>query len=74
MGNLGKNYIKASQHHDIISTTPDGRRVYEFHPWEKKLAWAETYIYEDVSIYDYLKRLKSDGEDPSAYKNIWYYY
>ncbi|MBT8339547.1 MAG: KamA family radical SAM protein [Desulfatitalea sp.] len=71
---LGKNYIKASQHHDIISILPDGRRVYEFHPWEKKLSLADTYIYHDVPIYDYLKRLKSDGEDVADYKSIWYYY
>jgi lysine 2,3-aminomutase len=71
---LGKNYLKASQHHDIVSITPDGRRVYEFHPWEKKLALANTYVYKDVSIYDYLKRLKSDGQDISAYRTIWYYY
>jgi lysine 2,3-aminomutase len=71
---LGKNYLKASQHHDIISITPDGRRVYEFHPWEEKLALANTYIYKDVPIYDYLKRLKSDGNDISAYRTIWYYY
>ncbi|HUV78187.1 MAG TPA: KamA family radical SAM protein [Desulfobacterales bacterium] len=71
---LGKNYLKASQNHDIISITPDGRRVYEFHPWEEKLALANTYLYKDVSIYDYLKRLKSDGQDISAYRTIWYYY
>jgi len=71
---LGKNYLKASQHHDIISITPDGRRVYEFHPWEKKLVLANTYVYKDVPIYDYLKRLKSDGQDTSAYRTIWYYY
>jgi lysine 2,3-aminomutase len=71
---LGKNYLKASQHHDIISITPDGRRIYEFHPWEKKLALANTYLYKDVPIYDYLKRLKSDGQDVSAYRTIWYYY
>jgi lysine 2,3-aminomutase len=71
---LGKNYLKASQHHDIISITPDGRRVYEFHPWEKKLALANTYLYKDVPIYDYLKRLKSDVQDISAYRTIWYYY
>jgi len=71
---LGKNYLKASQHHDIISITPDGRRVYEFHPWEKKLALAKTYLYKDVPIYDYLKRLKSDGQNISAYRTIWYYY
>ncbi len=71
---LGKNYLNAKQHHDVISILPDGRRVYEFHPWEKKLALADTYIYKDVSIYDYLKRLKSVGEKISDYKTIWYYY
>ncbi|MBU0698177.1 MAG: KamA family radical SAM protein, partial [Proteobacteria bacterium] len=71
---LGKNYLRASQHHDIISILPDGRRVYEFHPWEKKLSLADTYVYTDVSIYNYLKRLKAAGENPADYKTIWYYY
>ena len=71
---LGKNYLKASQHHELISILPDGRRVYEFHPWEKKLTLVDTYVYQDVPIYDYLKRLKSDGEDIGDYKTIWYYY
>lgn len=71
---LGKNYLRAIQHHDVISILPDGRRVYEFHPWEKKLAIADTYIYTDVSISGYLKRLKAIGEDLSDYKTIWYYY
>jgi lysine 2,3-aminomutase len=71
---LGKNYLRASQHHDIISILPDGKRVYEFHPWEKKLALAGTYVYQDVPIYDYLKRLKADGEDPADYRTMWYYY
>ena len=71
---LGKNYMRATQHHDIISILPDGRRVYEFHPWEKKLALADTYVYTDVSIYHYLKRLRQFGEDLSHYKTIWYYY
>ncbi len=71
---LGKNYLKASQHHDIISITPDGRCVYEFHPWEEKLSLTNTYLYKDVPIYDYLKRLKSDGQNISAYRTIWYYY
>ncbi|MBR9981087.1 MAG: KamA family radical SAM protein [Desulfatitalea sp.] len=70
---LGKNYLRASQHRDIISILPDGRRAYEFHPWEKKLALAGTYVYQDVPIYDYLKRLKADGEDPADYRSIWYY-
>ena len=71
---LGKNYLKASQHHDVISFLPDGQRVYEFHPWEKKLALADTYIYKDRSIYAFLRRLKADGEDMADYKTIWYYY
>ncbi|MGD9346012.1 MAG: KamA family radical SAM protein [Candidatus Aminicenantes bacterium] len=71
---LGKNYLRALQHHDIISILPDGRRVYEFHPWEKKLGLADTYVYTDVSIYDYLQKLKEIGENVSDYKTIWYYY
>jgi lysine 2,3-aminomutase len=71
---LGKNYLRALQHHDVISVLPDGRRVYEFHPWEKKLALADTYVYTDVSIYSYLQKLKNIGENVSDYKSIWYYY
>ena len=71
---LGKNYLRANQHHDVISILPDGRRVFEFHPWEKKLSLADTYVYTDVSIYDYLKRLKSIGENTAYYNTIWYYY
>ena len=71
---LGKNYLRANQHHDIISLLPDGRRMYEFHPWEKKLELADTYIYTDVPVYDYLKKLKAFGERRSNYKTIWYYY
>ncbi|GBC63037.1 KamA family radical SAM protein [Desulfonema ishimotonii] len=71
---LGKNYLRASQHHDVISLLPDGRRVYEFHPWEKKLALVDTYVYTDVSIYDYLRRLRAIGENTSDYRTIWYYY
>jgi lysine 2,3-aminomutase len=71
---LGKNYLDAFQHHNIISLLPDGRRVYEFHPWEKKLTLVETYIYTDVSIHDYLKRLRKAGEDSRNYRSIWYYY
>ncbi len=71
---LGKNYLRAWQNKDIISILPDGRRVYEFHPWEKKLSLMDTYVYTDVSIYSYLKRLKSDGEQMKDYETIWYYY
>jgi lysine 2,3-aminomutase len=71
---LGKNYLRASQHHDVISILPDGKRVFEFHPWEKKLSLMDTYIYTDVSIYDYLKKLKGIGEETRDYNTIWYYY
>jgi lysine 2,3-aminomutase len=71
---LGKNYLRALQHHDIISFLPDGRRVYEFHPWEKKLSLVDTYIYTDVSIHSYLKRLKAAGENLADYRGIWYYH
>ncbi|MBN2031012.1 KamA family radical SAM protein [bacterium] len=71
---LGKNYIKAQQHHSLLTILPDGRRVYEFHPWEKKLSLADTYIDTDVSIHDFLTELKKRGENPEDYKTIWYYY
>ena len=71
---LGKNYLRAGQHHDVISILPDGRRVYEFHPWEKKLELVDTYIHTDVSIYKYLKRLREVGGKRQDYKTIWYYY
>jgi lysine 2,3-aminomutase len=71
---LGKNYVRALQHHSMLTILPDGRRMYEFHPWEKNLSLANTYLDVDVSIYDYLNRLKKMGEDPDDYKSIWYYY
>ena len=71
---LGKNYLKAAQHHDIIAILPDGRRVYEFHPWEKKLSLVDTYVYTDVSIRQYLQRLRASGEHTADYRSIWYYY
>ncbi len=71
---LGKNYLRAIQHHSLLSILPDGRRVYEFHPWEKNLSMADTYIDTDVSIHEYLKRIKKRGENIEDYKSIWYYY
>ncbi|MEW5733798.1 MAG: KamA family radical SAM protein [Thermodesulfobacteriota bacterium] len=71
---LGKNNLMATQHHDVISILPDGRRVYEFHPWEKKLSLVDTYVYTDVGIYEYLQRLRESGENPWNYRTIWYYY
>jgi lysine 2,3-aminomutase len=71
---LGKNDLRSWQHHSIISILPDGRRVYEFHPWEKKISLAETFVTQDVPIYDYLNELERRGEDPKEYESIWYYF
>ncbi len=71
---LGKNYLRAQQHHRLLGILPNGKRVYEFHPWEKNLSLADTYVDEDVSIHDYLQELKGRGENPEDYKTIWYYY
>lgn len=71
---LGKNYIRAGQHHSFLTVLPNGRRIYEFHPWEKNMALVNTYIDTDVSIYEYFKELKRRGESLTDYKSIWYYY
>lgn len=71
---LGKNYLKAVQHHEVIMIRPDGRRVYEFHPWEKNISSVDTYLYTDVSIYDFLNELSNRGENPKDYQTIWYYF
>jgi lysine 2,3-aminomutase len=71
---LGKNHLRAWQHHDLISLSPQGERIYEFHPWEKNIAKAQTYIYRDVPLAGYLRRLKADGEDTREYSSLWYYF
>lgn len=71
---LGKNYLNAWQHRDLISIKEDGSRVYEFHPWEKQIAERKTYVGEDVPILDYLRRLEEWGESASDYESIWYYF
>jgi len=71
---LGKNHLRAWQHHDLISLTPRGERVYEFHPWEKNIAVAPTYVHRDVPIADFLAALMERGEDPGQYRSIWYYF
>jgi len=71
---MGKNYMRAAQHHRLIMIRPDGRRVYEFHPWEKGISLAPTYVYTDVGIWEYLDWLKSVGESPRDYRSIWYYH
>lgn len=71
---MGKNYVRAGQHHRLIMVRPDGRRVYEFHPWEKGISLAPTYVYTDVGIWEYLDWLKTVGENPRDYRSIWYYH
>jgi lysine 2,3-aminomutase len=70
---LGKNYLRAVQHRDLLTVLPDGGRVYEFHPWEMNLASCKTYIHKDMPILDYLIRLSKLGEDPEEYGSIWFY-
>ncbi len=71
---LGKNYLRAWQHHELISITPDGRRIYSFHPWEKNIDQMKPYLYTDVPIGSYLRKLQERGENIEEYKSIWYYY
>jgi lysine 2,3-aminomutase len=52
----------------------NGERVYRFYPWESKIATVDDYLYTDVPIYKYLRRLQSDGEDVQEYRSIWYYF
>jgi lysine 2,3-aminomutase len=71
---LGKNYLRAVQHRDLLSVLPDGSRIYEFHPWEKNMTEQDIFLMTDVPILDYLRRLADSGEDPSAYESIWYFF
>lgn len=71
---LGKNHLRAWQHHELISIKPDGRRQYSFHPWEKNLQKIKPYLYTDLTIGSYLRKLKDRGENPDDYRSIWYYY
>ncbi len=70
---LGKNHLRAWQHHDLIMISPQGERVYEFHPWEKNIALAPTYVYRDVPVGRFLERLAMRGENVEEYESIWYY-
>jgi len=72
---LGKNYLRATQHRDLLTVLADGSRVYEFHPWEKNIVEQHSYIGEVVPILDYLERLSRDyGEESADYESIWYYF
>ncbi len=70
---LGKNYLLARQHRDLLTILPDGRRLYEFHPWDMNLVSCDTYLYKDVAILDYLIRLAEAGEAPMEYDSIWFF-
>jgi lysine 2,3-aminomutase len=71
---LGKNHLRARQDRELIGIRADGRRVYLFHPWEKAIAPVAPWPYVDVSIHDYLERLRVLGEAPGDYASIWHYY
>ncbi|MDQ1277886.1 MAG: lysine 2,3-aminomutase [Thermodesulfobacteriota bacterium] len=71
---LGKSQLKAWQDHEVIMIHPDGRRVCRFYSWEVRLVTALDYLYTDIPIYDYLKRLDADGENVAEYSTIWYYF
>jgi lysine 2,3-aminomutase len=72
---LGKSYLRARQHRDLISILPSGARLYEFHPWEKNIsATVSTHVAEDVPILEYLQRLDEVGESVDDYRTIWYYF
>lgn len=71
---LGKNYLRAFQHRDLLAIMPDGARVYNFHPWEKGIVDRPPYVGYDVPLLQYLERLEGIGEDADDYESIWYYY
>jgi lysine 2,3-aminomutase len=71
---LGKSHLRAGQEHELIMILQDGQRVYRFYPWESKVTLVDDYIYHDVPILDYLKRLHADGENLNDYRSIWYYF
>jgi len=72
---LGKNYLRASLHRDLISILPYGSCLYEFHPWENNISdTAKTHLSEDVPILDYLLKLDALKENMNDYGTIWYYY
>jgi lysine 2,3-aminomutase len=71
---LGKSHLRAWQDHEVIMVLPDGRRVYRFYSWETKLTTATDYLYTDVSLYDYFKRLEADGENVNDYLSMLYYF
>ena len=71
---LGESHLRAGQDHEVIMILPDGRRIYEFYSWDTKHATAKDYLYTDVSLHDYFKRLQRDGENVNDYLAMLYYF
>ena len=71
---LGKTHLRAWQDHEPVMIKHSGERIYRFYPWESRIAIVDDYLYTDIPIYDYLKRLHDDGEDIRKYRSIWYYF
>ena len=71
---LGKSHLRAWQDHEVVMILADGRRIYRFYSWETELTAPKDYLYTDVSIYDYLKRLELDGENIDDYESIFNYF
>ena len=71
---LGKSHLRAWQDHEVVMILPNGSRVYRFYSWETELTTSNDYLYTDVDIYDYLKRLNDEGEELDDYDSIWYYF
>jgi lysine 2,3-aminomutase len=71
---LGKSHLRAWQDHEPVMISENGQRIYRFYPWESRVTLVDDYLYTDVSIWDYLKRLNADGQNVDDYKTIWYYF
>ncbi|GBF11095.1 KamA family radical SAM protein [Tepidibacillus infernus] len=71
---MGKNYLKASQEHELIMILGDGSRVYEFYPSDVNLFNKRSFLYRDVPIFTFLQQLAHKGENLKDYQSIWYYY
>ena len=69
---IGKVNLADTKNRRIIGIYPDGSRAYLFMHWGNNLFSGRTYLYKDVPIYDYFKRLSRIGEDPEQYGTIWY--
>ena len=69
----GKSHVRAAQDRELIAITPEGRRVYLWHPWEKGITPVEPARHVDNSIHEYLQNVARLGEDPDDYASIWYY-